>query len=89
MEDRGVEPKLCYSKIWKWQLPMNVKLFVRLLMEHRILTWDNLIKRGFQGPRICVICKESENFVLHLFGDCNFIKNIWQPISKELNLVNN
>jgi hypothetical protein len=30
MEDRGVETKFWYSKIWKWQLPMKVKLFVWL-----------------------------------------------------------
>jgi hypothetical protein len=58
-------------------------------MEQKILTWDNLLKRGFQGPSMCVFCKESEEFVIHLFGDCNFIKNIWQIITKELKMVNN
>jgi hypothetical protein len=35
-----------------------------------------------------VLCKESEEYVLHLFGDCSFIKIIWKTISKEQNLVN-
>jgi hypothetical protein len=47
MEDTGVEPKLWYSEICKWKIPMKVRLFVWLLLEHKILTWDNLIKRVF------------------------------------------
>jgi hypothetical protein len=88
MEDREVEPKFWYSDIWEWQLPIKVKLFVWLLLEQRILSWDNLTKMGFQGPSICLLCKESEETMLHLFGECSFIKNIWQTISKELKLVN-
>jgi hypothetical protein len=57
-------------------------------LEQRILTWDNLIKRGFLGPSICVLCKKSEETVLHLFGECSFINGIWQTITKELKLVN-
>jgi hypothetical protein len=47
MEDREVEPKFWYSDIWEWQLPIKVKLFVWLLLEQRILAWDNLTKMGF------------------------------------------
>ena len=65
-----------------------MKLFIWLLLEERILTWDNLTKRGLQGPSLCVLCKESEEALLHLFGECRFIKNIWYVLSKELKLVN-
>jgi hypothetical protein len=88
MEDMGEEPKFWYSKIWRWQIPLKVKLFVWLLLEQKILTWDNFLKRDFQGPSIYVLCKESEESLLHLFGDCSFIKNIWKTITKELKLVN-
>jgi hypothetical protein len=89
MEGREEEPKLWYSEIWEWQLPLKVKLVVWLLLEQIILTWDNLIKRGFLGPSICVLCKKSEETVLHLFGECSFIIGIWQTITKELKVVNN
>jgi hypothetical protein len=52
------------------------------------LTLDNFNKRGFLGPSICVLCKGSEEIVLHLFGECSFIINMWQTITKELKLVN-
>jgi hypothetical protein len=76
MEGREVETKFWYSEIWEWKLPLKVKLFVWLLLEQRILTWDNLIKNGFIGPNICVLCKESKETLLHLFGECSFIINI-------------
>jgi ribonuclease HI len=89
LEGRGEETKFWYTEIWEWQLPIKVKLFIWLLLEQRILTWDNLIKRGFQGPSLCVLCKDSEETMLHLFGECRFIKNIWHTLTKELKLVNN
>jgi len=88
LEGRGEESKFWYSEMWEWQLPLKVKLCNWLLLEERILTWDNLTKRGFQGPSLCVLCKESEEALLHLFGECRFIKNIWYILSKELKLVN-
>jgi hypothetical protein len=87
LEGRGEEKKFWYE-LWEWKLPLKVKVFIWLLLEERILTWDNLTKRGFQGRSICVLCKEREENVLHLFGKCRFIINIWHIISKELKLVN-
>jgi hypothetical protein len=69
LEGRGEEPKFWYE-LWEWQLPLKVKVFIWILLEERILTWDNLTKMGFHGPSICVLCKEREENVLHLFGEC-------------------
>jgi hypothetical protein len=39
--------------------------------------------------KLCYIyLGESEETLLHLFGECRFIKNIWYILSKELMLVN-
>ena len=89
MEGKEEDPKFCYSDIWEWQLPLNVNIFIWLLLEHTILTWDNLIKRSFLIPSICVLCKKSEENMLHLFGECIFINDISHTITKELKLVNN
>jgi hypothetical protein len=68
LEDMEEETKYWYSEIWNWQLPLKVKLFIWLLLEQRILTWENLNKRGIFGPSICVLCGNSEETVSHLFG---------------------
>jgi len=57
-----------------------------LLLEQSIITWENLVKRGFLGPSRCVLCGKSEELVYHIFVDCNFTKDIWYTIHKDLKL---
>jgi hypothetical protein len=57
-----------------------------LLLEQRILTWENLVKRGIHGPRRCILCGNCEDTVYHLFVECNFTKDIWYLMLKELKL---
>jgi hypothetical protein len=74
METVEVEQNFWYVDLWTWQLPLKVKLFIWLMLEQRILTWENLIKRGFNGPSRCVLCGIAEENVLHLFVKCSFTK---------------
>eukprot|EP00253_Pinus_taeda_P002045 PITA_02045 len=50
------------DKTWKeiWENPhwMKVKLFKWLVQQGKILTWDNLRKRGFVGPSRCHLCRQ-------------------------------
>jgi hypothetical protein len=61
------EPVFWYNDLWKWQLPLKVKLFMWLLLEQRILTWENLVKRGYHGPSRCILCGNCEETAYHLF----------------------
>jgi hypothetical protein len=72
-----VEPTFWYTELWHWQLPLKVKLFTWLMLEQKILTWENLLKRGFVGPSKCVLCGLKEENVKHLFVECSFTKDIW------------
>ena len=56
-----------------------------LLLEQRILTWENLVKIVFHGPCRCILCGICEETVNHLFVDCNFTKEILNSILKDLN----
>jgi hypothetical protein len=50
--------------MWKWDMAQKIKLFIWLSIENKILTWDTLQRKGWQGPnhlslvlqrcRICV-----------------------------------
>jgi hypothetical protein len=57
-----------------------------LLLVKKILTWENLVKRGFLGPSKCVLCGNNDENASHLFVDCSFTKDIWYTIHKELKL---
>jgi hypothetical protein len=73
------------EKIWNWNLPVKLKCFMWLCLNKKILTWDTLRKRGWQGPGVCCLCKSDEEFVEHLFVHCPFTKNIWHMLRCLLN----
>ena len=55
--------------IWKLKLPTRVQIFIWLMANNKILTVDNLMKRGFQFPSICYMCRNAAEMVQHLFKD--------------------
>jgi len=49
--------------------------------HQKILTWDNLRKRNFQGPSICHNCSLHEETQQHLLNSCPLATQIWDKIS--------
>jgi hypothetical protein len=86
LDDQEVTTNEWYLNIWNWEMRLKVKLFCWLMIENRILTWDNLIKRGMIGPSRSMLCGEREEFVNHLMVECLFNKEIWNSILNELHL---
>jgi ribonuclease HI len=74
-------------KLWNWECPQKIKIFSWLLIEDKLLTWNNLLKRGWQGPRLCLLCRGNEEMGLHLFVQCPFIVSIWNKITIHFKLV--
>ena len=48
-----------------------------MLAWNKCLTWDNIRKRGFHGPFVCVMCGDKEEDSSHLFFRCSFALQIW------------
>lgn len=46
------------THIWKLVIPV-VKIFLWLALRKRIPTIDNLLKRGWPGNTICVLCSDG------------------------------
>ncbi|XP_011621706.1 uncharacterized protein LOC105420280 [Amborella trichopoda] len=63
--------------LWKRLLPLKVQCFLWLKVQNRVLTVDNLIKRGKILPNICLLCKEDEEISDHLFLHYLFASGIW------------
>jgi hypothetical protein len=61
LDDNEVCQNEWYLELWKWKIPLKVKLFCWLMFENKILTWDNLTKRGIIGPSRCVLCGAKRN----------------------------
>lgn len=71
-------------QIWHWQVPLKLKFFTWLAGKQKILTWEALRHRGWEGPGYCPLCKLDAEDVHHLLVHCPFVKEVWQHTSKFL-----
>jgi hypothetical protein len=65
---------------------LKIKLFIWLAADDKILTWDNLLRRGWEGPNICFLCHLNSESITHLFLDCTFTQQVWHRLSFSLKL---
>jgi hypothetical protein len=73
-------------KLWKWNLQLKIILFFRLAVDESILTWDNLLKKGWVGPDFCYLCRAATEDNAHLFIHCHFTKATWNSCINFLHL---
>jgi hypothetical protein len=66
--------------LWTWDCPLKIKLFTWLLVENKLLLWDNLQRRGFEGPSYCSLCKKDSESTFHLFVGCPFTSVVWERV---------
>lgn len=75
-----------YKYIWKFSVPLKIKVFIWLFIKNTILTKDNLYKRGWKKKdKTCQFCCREES-IQHLFFDCPLAKFMWNIIGCALNL---
>jgi exonuclease III len=66
-----------WGKIWQPFIWPKISFFLWLTAQNRILTWDNLMKKGFTGPSRCTLCMQSEETMEHLLNTCQYSQQIW------------
>lgn len=49
-----------------------------MVAHNSIMTQDNLRRRGFIGPSLCVMCHQEEESINHLLFECSNAKTIWK-----------
>jgi zinc-binding in reverse transcriptase len=64
------------GNIWKIGAPPRVTIFIWLMLNNRILTIDNLMRRRFQMTNICSLCWKDNETVQHLFFSCIYSTNV-------------
>jgi hypothetical protein len=64
-------------QLWNWKLPLKLKLFMWLAGKGKILTWDALRRRGWEGPGICSLCRHAQEDVSHILIHCDFSSEVW------------
>lgn len=53
--------------IWQPGIWPKIAPFLWLTLSRKVLTWDKLRKKGFEGPSICMLCRTEEGTLPHLF----------------------
>jgi len=48
---------LVWKNLWKNESWMKIKLFTWLVQHKKIMTWENLRKRGVSSPSRCQLCE--------------------------------
>jgi ribonuclease HI len=81
----GVEAPWLLS-LWKWSIPLKIRLFCWLCVKKKPLTWDVLQNRGWQGPSQCPLCKIETEDLNHLLIHCSFADYIWTATSQHFSL---
>jgi hypothetical protein len=66
-----------WKSIWRVKAPRRVSFFVWTAAWGRILTCDNLMKRGFVMAGWCCMCKHSGESVDHLLLHCEVVREVW------------
>jgi zinc-binding in reverse transcriptase len=65
--------------VWSLKISLKHKLFLWLTLHNKILTKDNLRKKGWLGDVTCSFCTNSES-VNHLFFTYSFIAPFWRLV---------
>ena len=65
------------EKVWNMNPWPRTTTFNWLFLNIRILTRDNLRKRGMQGPTQCPLCLHEEEKMNHLMDQFPFSSALW------------
>jgi len=75
-----------HKAAWNPECLPKVKFFNWTLLKSKILTAENLRKKGILGPSICCLCRAAEESSNHLFLECSFARNCWKLITSPLTI---
>ena len=67
-------------------LTPKVNIFFWILLQNKILTLENLKKRGFIIVNRCVLCKNDGELVDHIMLHYPFTKKVWDKIWSLMNV---
>jgi hypothetical protein len=69
-----------WKSIWKAKVPPRVAFFVWTAALGKILTADNLRRRGIPAVSWCCMCKADGESVDHLLLHCPYTKELWDMV---------
>ncbi|KAJ4768712.1 RNA-directed DNA polymerase (reverse transcriptase)-related family protein [Rhynchospora pubera] len=72
-----------FYSFWKLKMPPSIQFFTFLLYNNRLLTQQQLSRRGCQVTQGCSLCLSNElEDSIHLFFNCSFISSLWNRLKQ-------
>ena len=71
-----------WNYLWNRSTLPKIEMFIWSLLHERVLTGENLEKRGFAGPFRCPLCAEASENINHLFLNCPYAISVWKEVMK-------
>lgn len=78
----GPRIRLQASNIWKVLAPPRFKIFGWLAIQNKILTHDNLQRKGWTFVSRCLLCHAAWESTQHLFEDCPYTIQLYTRLIK-------
>lgn len=66
--------------IWRAKAENKCKLFAWILIQNKILTADNLARRGWPHQTSCTLCNGPRKSGFHLCLTCPFAQEVWNRV---------
>ncbi|KAJ1277359.1 hypothetical protein BS78_05G288800 [Paspalum vaginatum] len=85
----GSYPDFNWTKIWKSKMEPKCRFFTWLLLQRKIWTEDNIIRRGGQSDPQCPLCNARPETPVHLIANCRFSRTVWSQLALPYNLTSN
>ena len=73
-----------YKFIWENRAPPKVKFFGWLLVQDRIQTRENLLKKNCIDSDLCELCGAQVESTAHLIAGCAFAVGFWHWIGVQI-----
>lgn len=67
-------------KVWKLNIPPRMKVFGWLMSHNKLLTVDNLNKRGWSLVNRCILCKADLESINHMINVCPFSLAVYSAV---------
>ena len=78
----GSHGQFISSHIWQAESEGKHKFFTWLLVQSKLLTADNLLKRQWPCEPVCQLCSQEPETADHLILSCCFAKEVWHKMSQ-------
>lgn len=75
---------LKWTRMWSFHNPTKVKNFFWQVCSHCLPTADILAVKRVSCPRICQLCLQEDETLLHQFVNCKIAKECWRLVNGDI-----